>query len=74
LHTGFSMGNFIWVNDRSRMNREVHVRICESLEVKFLLATRLRGWNREVPPTRLLSCVGRTKDTSETTEKRCKNM
>jgi len=60
------MGNFIWVNDRSRMNREVHVRICESLEVKFLLATRQRGWNREVPPTRLLSSQlsKRTKDTS----------
>jgi len=29
--------------DRSRMNREVHVRICGGLEVKFLRSTRL--WN-----------------------------
>ncbi len=27
--------------DRSRMNREVHVRICEGLGVKFPRATRL---------------------------------
>ncbi len=30
-----------WLNDRSRMNREVHVRFCESLQVKLLRATRL---------------------------------
>jgi hypothetical protein len=29
--------------DRSRMNREVHVRICEGLGVKFPRATRLKG-------------------------------
>jgi hypothetical protein len=29
--------------DRSRMNREAHVRICEGLGVKFPQATRLQG-------------------------------
>jgi hypothetical protein len=29
--------------DRSRMNREVHVRICEGLGVRFPRATRLKG-------------------------------
>ena len=29
--------------DRSRMNREVHVRICGGLEVKFLRSTRLKS-------------------------------
>ncbi|WP_244145546.1 IS3 family transposase, partial [Paraburkholderia mimosarum] len=28
------------LNDRSRMNREIHVRICESVRVRFLGATR----------------------------------
>ena len=29
--------------DRSRMNREVHVRCCGGLEVKFLRSTRLQS-------------------------------
>ena len=37
------------VNDRSRMNREIHVRFCESLRVKLPRATRLRGWDLAVP-------------------------
>ena len=37
------------MNDKSRMNREVHVRFCESLQVKPLWATRLRGWDLAVP-------------------------
>jgi hypothetical protein len=31
----------LWADMRSRMNREVHVRICESLGVRFPWATRL---------------------------------
>ena len=42
LHTGLSVDDGI-VIDKSRMNREVHVRFRESLRVKVLLATRLRG-------------------------------
>jgi len=34
--------------DRSRMNREVHVRICGGLEVKFLRSTRLTN-NYQAP-------------------------
>jgi hypothetical protein len=30
------------LDDKSRMSREVHVRFCEGLEVRFLGATRLR--------------------------------
>jgi|GEM_PF-5435714 len=37
------------VNDKSRMNREIHVRFRESLRVKLFWATRLRGWSREAP-------------------------
>ena len=29
-----------WLNDRSRMNGDIHVRVCESLKGKFLWATR----------------------------------
>ena len=32
--------------DRSRMNREVHVRFCGGLEVKFLRSTRLTLGNQ----------------------------
>jgi len=31
------------------MNREIHVRFCESLRVKLPRATRLGGWGREAP-------------------------
>ena len=41
-HTGLSVDEGI-VIDKSRMNREVHVRFRESLRVKVPLATRLRG-------------------------------
>ena len=34
--------------DRSRMNREVHVRICGGLEVKFLRSTRLQSGTHSV--------------------------
>jgi len=30
----------------SRMNREIHVRFCGGLEVKFLRSTRLSVWHR----------------------------
>jgi hypothetical protein len=33
--------------DRSRMNREVHVRFCGGLEVKFLRSTRLQSMDNE---------------------------
>ena len=42
MHTGLSVDDGI-VIDKSRMNREVHVRFRESLRVKVLSATRLRG-------------------------------
>ena len=42
LHTGLSVDDGI-VIDKSRMNREVHVRFRESLWVKLPLATRLGG-------------------------------
>jgi len=35
------------VNDKSRMNREVHVRFRESLRVKLLRATRLKKSKQE---------------------------
>ncbi len=40
---------------RSRMNREVHIRNCESLRGKFPWATRPCGvlWSRPPPATRL---------------------
>ena len=34
-------GLFIWLDDRSRMSREAHVRICEGVGVKFPRPTRL---------------------------------
>src|ERR1700680_2836259 len=44
-----------WCGDTSRMNREVHVRICEGLGVKFTGPTRQsRIWvifARQMPPT-----------------------
>jgi len=45
------------VNDRSRMNREIHVRFCESLRVKLPRATRLRGWDLAVPAYSI--CLGK---------------
>jgi hypothetical protein len=38
---GLKLRGFKRMADRSRMNREVHVRICGGLEVKFLRSTRL---------------------------------
>ncbi len=35
------MGYFQRLNNKSRMSREAHVRFCESIEGKFLFATRL---------------------------------
>ena len=42
------------------MNREVHVRFRESIEVKLLFATRLRGrsLNEWVTSYSILSCMG----------------
>ncbi|MDO8602471.1 MAG: ORF6N domain-containing protein, partial [Candidatus Omnitrophota bacterium] len=40
LCTG-NMGYFQRLNNKSRMSREAHVRFCESIEGKFLFATRL---------------------------------
>jgi hypothetical protein len=39
---GLKSRDFKSMADRSRMNREVHVRICEGLGVKFPWATRLK--------------------------------
>ena len=41
------------VIDKSRMNREIHIRFRESLGVKVPLATRLRGRAYLAPPTQL---------------------
>ncbi len=38
---GLMLRGVKFMADRSRMNREVHVRICGGLEVKFLRSTRL---------------------------------
>jgi len=40
---GLKLRGFKRMADRSRMNREVHVRFCGGLEVKFLRSTRLYG-------------------------------
>jgi hypothetical protein len=40
---GLKLRGFKKMADRSRMNREVHVRFCEGLGVKFPWATRLAG-------------------------------
>jgi hypothetical protein len=37
---GWKLKGFKRMADRSRMNREVHVRFCGGLEVKFLRSTR----------------------------------
>ena len=42
---GLKLRGFKRMADRSRMNREVHVRFCGGLEVKFLRSTRLYGRN-----------------------------
>ncbi|MDD4259922.1 MAG: hypothetical protein PHP38_08750, partial [Sphaerochaetaceae bacterium] len=47
----------LWFVDKSRMNREIHVRFRESLGVKFPLATRLRGWDLAVPAYSICSVV-----------------
>jgi hypothetical protein len=39
---GLKLRGFKKMADRSRMNREVHVRFCEGLGVKFPWATRLK--------------------------------
>jgi hypothetical protein len=40
---GLKLRGFKRMADRSRMNREVHVRCCGGLEVKFLRSTRLKS-------------------------------
>ena len=40
---GLKLRGFKKMADKSRMNREVHVRFCEGLGVKFPWATRLKG-------------------------------
>jgi hypothetical protein len=40
---GLKLRGFKKMADRSRMNREVHVRFCEGLGVKFPWATRLKN-------------------------------
>ena len=41
FYVGLRLRGFKRMADRSRMNREVHVRCCGGLEVKFLRSTRL---------------------------------
>ena len=41
FNVGLKPRGFKRMADRSRMNREVHVRFCGGLEVKFLRSTRL---------------------------------
>jgi hypothetical protein len=40
FNVGLKPRGFKRIADRSRMNREVHVRFCGGLEVKFLRSTR----------------------------------
>jgi hypothetical protein len=40
FYVGLKLRGFKRMADRSRMNREVHVRCCGGLEVKFLRSTR----------------------------------
>ena len=44
FYVGLKLKGFKRMADRSRMNREVHVRFCGGLEVKFLRSTRLTGF------------------------------
>jgi len=44
---GLKLRGFKRMADRSRMNREVHVRFCGGLEVRFLRSTRLQRSNSE---------------------------
>ena len=44
FYVGLKLRGFKRMADRSRMNREVHVRFCGGLEVKFLRSTRLKGF------------------------------
>jgi len=43
-----------WLVDRSRMNREIHVRICERLRGKFPWSTRLSGSEKQLFPAQSL--------------------
>ena len=43
FYVGLRLRGFKRMADRSRMNREVHVRCCGGLEVKFLRSTQLNG-------------------------------
>ena len=47
---GLKLRGFKRMADRSRMNREVHVRFCGGLEVKFLRSTRLTLGNKSSIP------------------------
>ncbi len=48
FYVGLKLRGFKRMADRSRMNREVHVRCCGGLEVKFLRSTRLNTWKSPV--------------------------
>ena len=59
-HTELSVDEGI-VIDKGRMNRETHVRFCESLRVKVPLATRLRGQGLLGPSYSINQIIGRNK-------------
>jgi|GEM_PF-2065511 len=51
FYVGLKLRGFKRMADRSRMNREVYVRCCGRLEVKFLRSTRLqRSDNKKAGP------------------------
>ncbi len=45
---GLKLRGFKRMADRSRMNREVHVRFCGGLEVRFLRSTRLQSFEVKI--------------------------
>jgi hypothetical protein len=51
---GLKPRGFMRMAGRSRMNREVHVRLCEGLGVKFPRATRLTPFQKAITTT--ISC------------------
>ena len=49
LCVGLKLRGFKRKADRSRMSREIHVRICGGLEVKFLRSTRRHALRWDMP-------------------------
>jgi hypothetical protein len=45
-----------WLNDRSRMNGDIHVRVCESHKGKFLWATRPEFMRHAAHSAQMLIC------------------